>query len=380
VSDRGRDVEHRVTPVELFFDLVFVFALTQVTAMLAENATWPGLGRAMVVLAVLWWIWVSFTWLTNMVEADDGVALAAMLFATGAIFMAALAVPEAFGRYALLFGVAVVIVRAMHLALSVLTARADRELLAAVLRIAPIGMVAALLILSAAFVPTAWRPPTCLIAVLIGLLAPRIAGMSGLHIRPAHFAERYGLIIIIALGESLVATGVGARGTGLSGGVITAAVLGFAVAVSFWLAYFDFTSIAVQHLIAERSGTQQLSLARDIYTYLHLPMVAAIVLFAYGVKVTLGHVGADLPLIAALGLCGGSALYLLSFVGVRLLVTRTLSRGRTVASIAFLAMLPVATVVPALAALGLVAAVWFALHSYELIWWREARARTRALR
>src|SRR6478752_4637345 len=98
--------------------------------MLSEDATWPGVGRAMVVLAVLWWIWVSFTWLTNMVDTDDGVALATMLLATGAVFMAALAVPEAFGRYALLFGIAVVTVRAMHLALSVMTGRGDRELLA----------------------------------------------------------------------------------------------------------------------------------------------------------------------------------------------------------------------------------------------------------
>jgi low temperature requirement protein LtrA len=380
MSERGRDVEHRVTAVELFFDLVFVFGLTQVTTMLAEDATWPGLGRAMVALTVLWWIWVSFTWLTNMVDADDGVALAAMLVATGAIFMAALAVPEAFGRYALLFGAAVVIARAMHLAVSVVTERGDRELLAAVLRLAPIGMAAALLILIAAFLPSDWRPLAWSIAALAGLLTPSIGGMSGLRIRPAHFAERYGLIIIIALGESLVSIGVGARGTGLSGQVITAAVLGFAVAVSFWLAYFDFTSIAVQHLISERSGMQQLSLARDIYAYLHLPMVAGIVLFAYGVKVTLGHVGEELPWIAALGLCGGSALYLLSFVAIRLRVMRRLSRGRTIASIAFLAVLPLATVVPALAALGLVAAVWLTLHCYELIWWREARARTRALR
>jgi low temperature requirement protein LtrA len=380
VSARGRDVEHRVTPVELFFDLVFVFGLTQVTAMLSEDATWPGLGRAMVVLAVLWWIWVSFAWLTNMVDADDGLALALMLFATGAIFMAALAVPEAFGPDALLFGVAVVTVRTMHLALSVITARRDRPLLAAVLRIAPIGMIGALLIFSAAFVPARWRPLTMLIAVLIGLLAPLLGGMSGLRIRPAHFAERYALVIIIALGESLVAIGIGARTTGLGAGVITAAVLGFTVAVSFWLAYFDFSSTAVERLIAERSGGQQIALARDIYTYLHLPMVAGVVLFAYGARVALEDVGAHLSWIAALGLCGGSALYLLSFVGIRLRVTRTLSRGRSVAALTLLVLLSVATLLPALTALGLVAAVWFALHSYELIWWREARARRRATR
>jgi low temperature requirement protein LtrA len=186
--------------------------------------------------------------------------------------------------------------------------------------------------------------------------------------------------VIIAIGESLVAIGFGARSTGLSAEVILAAVLGLVVVTSFWLAYFDFFTIRAQQLLVDRSGTQQVALARDVYTYLHLPMVAGVVLFAFAMKTTLAHVGRELATIPALGLCGGPALYLLAYVGLRVRISRTLGRGRFVAALACAALLPVALAVPAIVALALVAAVWVALHVYEIVWWREARAETRAQR
>jgi low temperature requirement protein LtrA len=186
------------------------------------------------------------------------------------------------------------------------------------------------------------------------------------------------LIVIIAIGESLVAIGLGARGTGLGAGVIIAAVLGLAVTMSFWLAYFDFFPIRARQLLADRSGAQRIALARDAYTYLHLPMVAGIVLFAFAMKSTLAHVGDKLDTIPALGLCGGPALYLFGYVALRVRVAHTFGGGRLVAALACALLLPVAVVVPALVALTLVAVVWVALHVYEIIWWREARARTRA--
>jgi low temperature requirement protein LtrA len=155
-------------------------------------------------------------------------------------------------------------------------------------------------------------------------------------------------------------------------------VLGLVVAASFWLAYFDFFSVGVQQLLADRRGERQVALARDAYTYLHFPMIAGIVLFAFAMKTTLAHVHAELDVIPAVALCGGSALYLLAHVVLRWRLSRTLSRGRSVASVAFAGLVPVAVVVPALVTIGLVAAVWVGLHAYELIWWREERARRRA--
>jgi low temperature requirement protein LtrA len=219
-----------------------------------------------------------------------------------------------------------------------------------------------------------------LAALAIGLLGPLFIGVSGWRVHPAHFVERHGLIVIIAIGESLVAIGFGARETELGAKVILAAVLGFMVVASFWLAYFDFFTIRAQQLLADRSGAPQIALARDVYTYLHLPMVTGIVVFAFAMKTTLAHVGRELTAVPALGLCGGPALYLFAYVALRFRISRSLGGGRLVAAVACAALLPVALVVPALVALVLVAAVWVGLHAYELIWWREARAETRAQR
>jgi low temperature requirement protein LtrA len=380
VSEQHAEREQRVTPLELFFDLVFVFGFTQVTTVLSDDPTWGGLGHGLLILAALWWAWAAYAWLTNTVDPDVGAVWGAMLVAMAAMFVAALAVPDAFGRHGVVFGVAFLIVNVMHLTLYALGARRDRELLAAILRIAPLALTGAALILAAGFVHGALRPTLWLAALAVGLFGPLLGGLSGWRVQPAHFVERHGLIVIIAIGESLIAIGLGARHTGLGAGAIVAAVLGLAVVTSFWLAYFDFFPIRGQQMLSDRSGAERTALARDVYTYLHLPMVAGIVLFAFAMKTTLAHVGDELDTIPALGLCGGPALYLFAYVALRLRVARTLGGGRLAAAVACALLLPVAVVVPALVALALVALVWVALHAYEIIRWREARARTRALR
>ncbi len=380
MSEQLAEREQRVTPLELFFDLVFVFGFTQVTTVLSEDPTWGGLGHGLLILATLWWAWAAYAWLTNTADADQGAVWGALLAAMAGMFVAALAVPEVFGRHGVVFGVAFLIVNVMHLTLYALTARSDRELLAAILRIAPSALAGAALILAAGFVHGGLKPLLWLAAIAVGLFGPLFIDLSGWRVQPAHFVERHGLIVIIAIGESLIAIGVGARGTGLTAGVVLGAVLGLIAVASFWLAYFDFFPIRAQQLLMDRSGVQRIALARDVYTYLHLPMVAGIVLFAFALKTTLAHVGDELTTIPALGLCGGPALYLLAYVALRLRVARTLGRGRLVAALACASLFPVAVVVPALAALALVTAVWVALHAYEIIWWREARARTRARR
>ena len=382
MSEQHAEREQRVTPLELLFDLVFVFAFTQVTTVLSDDPTWGGLGHGLLILAALWWAWASYAWLTNTVDPELGAVFGAMLAAMGALFVAALAVPEVFGRHGVVFGVAFLIVAVMHLTLYALAARGqgDRELLAAVARIAPFGLSGATLILAAGFVHGTLRPLLWLAAIAVGLFGPLFAGVSGWSVQPAHFVERHGLIVIIAIGESLVAIGVGARNTELGTGVIVAAVLGLVVVTSFWLAYFDFFQIRGRQLLDDRSGTERTALARDAYTYLHLPMVVGIVLFAFAMKTTLAHVSDKLAAVPALCLCGGPTLYLLAYVALRVRVSRGVGRGRLVAAIACALLFPVALVVPALAALALVAAVWVGLHAYELIWWREARARARAAR
>jgi len=380
VGEVQAEHEPRVTPLELFFDLVFVFAFTQVTTVQSDNPTWSGLGHGMLILGVLWWAWAAYAWLTNTIDPGVDSAWGAMLVAMAAMFIAALAVPDAFGSHGVLFGVAFLIVSVMHLTLYALAARGDPDLFAAILRIAPSALAGAALIIVAGFLDGRLKPLLWLAAIAVGYVSPLLVGSSGWRVQPAHFIERHGLIVIIAIGESLVAIGVGERHSGLTTGVIVAAVLGFVVVTSFWLAYFDFFPIRFQQILSDRSGDDQAALARDVYTYLHLPMVAGIVLFAFATKTALTDVHAELGTVPAFALCVGPALYLAAYVALRVRISHSLSGGRLVAAIACAALWPVALAVPALLALALITLVWVALHVYEIVWWREARARTRALR
>jgi len=372
--------EHQVTPRELFFDLVFVFAFTQVTTLLTHDPTFRGIGRGVLVLCALWWPWTAYAWLTNTVDPEEGFVGAALLVALIAMFLAALAVPHVFGDDGVLFGAAFLVVVAMHLALYSLAGRGNRDLLAAVLRLAPWTLVGATLILVAGFSfadgARTWLWVAALICTYVGA---GLSGTTGWRVFPSHLAERYGLVLIIALGEAFVAIGIAVNAIGL--GEVAAAILGLLIATSFWLAYFDFFSIRGERMLADVRGPDRVALARDLYAYAHLALIAGIVLFAFAMKTIVGHVNQHLDWVAAFALCGGSALYLLTFSAIRTRVERRLSfsRGRFVAALAFLLVLPLATVVPALAALALVTAVWIGLHAYELVWWREARAESRSM-
>jgi low temperature requirement protein LtrA len=372
--------EHRVTPRELFFDLVFVFAFTQVATLLANDPTFAGIGRGVLVLAALWWAWAAYAWLTNVVDPEEGVVGAALLVALIGMFVAALAVPGVFEDDGVLFGAAFLVVCAMHAALYTLGGRGNRDLLGAVLRLAPWTLLGASLVLVAGFTEEA-RTWLWLAAIACTYVGGVLSGLAGWQVHPSHFAERYGLVLIIALGEAFIAIGIGATGIDLGLGEVVAAILGVLVATSFWLAYFDFFSLRGEQMLRDRQGAERVAFARDAYAYGHFPMIVGIVLFAFAMKTIVGQVGDELDSVTAFALCGGSALYLLTFSAIRSRIDRRLrlSSGRFVAALAFVIVLPLATMIPALAALALVTGVWLALHTYELVWWREARAESRSL-
>jgi low temperature requirement protein LtrA len=376
---RAVDHEHRVSPRELFFDLVFVFAFTQVATLLEEDPTFAGIGRGVLVLAALWWAWTAYAWLTNTVDPEESTVGAALLVALIAMFVAALVVPGVFEDDGVLFGSAFLVVCAMHLALYALAGRGNPDLLGAVLRLAPWTLLGATLILVAGFTDGAriWLWLAALACIYVGAA---LSGSRGWQLHPSHLAERYGLVVIIALGEAFIAIGIGATGIGIGPGEVAAAILGILVATAFWLAYFDFFSIRGERTLRDLQGAERVAVARDAYAYAHFPMMVGIVLFAFAMKDIVGHVGEELDSVAAFALCGGSALYLVTYSAIRIRVERrvTLSRGRFIAAVAFLLLLPLATGVPAVAALALVTAVWLALHTYELVWWREARAESRS--
>ena len=245
--------EHRVTPRELFFDLVFVFAFTQVATLLSDDPTFAGIGRGVLVLGALWWAWTAYAWLMNTVDPEEGFVGAALLVALIAMFVAALVVPGVFDDEGVLFGAAFLVVCAMHIALYALAGRGNRDLLAAVLRLAPWTLLGATLILVAGFTDGA-RIWLWLAALAFTYVGAALTGSTGWQLHPSHLAERYGLVLIIALGEAFISIGIGATGIGIGPGEVVAAILGLLVATSFWLAYFDFFSIRGERMLARPPG------------------------------------------------------------------------------------------------------------------------------
>jgi low temperature requirement protein LtrA len=374
------DHEQRVTPLELFFDLVFVFAITQVTGLMSDDPSWQGLGRGLLVLAAVWWAWAAYAWLTNTVDPEEGAVRLAMLGAMAAMLLVALAVPEAFDADAVLFGLAYFAVRVLHVVLYAIAGKTDPDLLGAVLRFTPSATLAPVLLVAAGFLDGAAQASLWVGALAIDYLGALIGRGRGWRVSPAHFAERHGLIVIIALGESIVAIGIGAAGLSLGVGIVTAAVLGIAVVAALWWAYFDVFAIFAQRRLSEARGVTRATFARDYYSYLHLPLIAGIVLFALGAKKTLEHVGDPLQTVPAVALSGGLALYFLTHVAFRLRIDRGIGRGRPITALVLLAVTPVVLELPALAALALVAAVCGSLIVYDVVHYREERTLVRQAR
>jgi low temperature requirement protein LtrA len=378
--------DDRVKPLELFFDLVFVFGLTQVTSLLSEHPTWGGLLRGILVLGAIWWAWAAYAWLTNTLNPEEGIVRIAMFVVMASMLVVALAVPEAFDEHGVIFGVAYLVVRTMHLALYALAARGDPDLLGAVLRMVPSSTISGVLILAAGFVEGDQRTAFWIVALAIDYLGVIVGRGQGWRLSPGHFAERHGLIIIIAIGESIVALGVGAAGTPLSAGAITTAVVGMTIATALWWTYFDWVAIVVEQQLRRATGAAQATLARDAYSYLHFVMVAGIVLFATSLKKTLAAYDERLDPVPVAALCGGLALYLLAHVLLRLRISgamtqvsflRRVGRGRPLAMLALLLFWPFAGDMAGLAALTVVAVIFVSLIAYEAILYREPRARIR---
>jgi low temperature requirement protein LtrA len=383
--------EQRVTPLELFFDLVLVYAITQVTELMSHDPTWRGVGRGLLVLAALWWAWTGYAWLTNTLEPEEGQVRAGMFGAMAAMLVVALAVPRAFGADAVLFGVAYLLVRVLNLVLDAIAGRDDPDLLRVLVRFAPTAALAPVIILAAGFVDGRWQVVLWAIALAVLYAGALIGRGAGWRISPAHFAERHGLIVIVALGESIVAIGVGAAGVPLTPGVVSAAVLGIVVIAALWWAYFDVIAVLAQRQLSQTSGATRARLARDYYSYLHLPMIAGVVLFALGLKETIERFDDPLAVIPAVALCGGLSLYFLAHVAMRVRLVYLLRRvtterpgwigpGRLATSIGMLTVIPAALALPALAALAIVAALCWALIAWDVIHYREHRIEVRRAR
>jgi len=354
-----------VTPLELFFDLVFVLAITQCTALMSHDQTWSGIAQGLLILGVLWWAWVGYAWLTSVIDPEAGAVRLVIFAAMAAMLIVSLCVQEAFGNLALTFALAIGVYRTAHIVLFWIAGADDQDLRRSVVGLAVSTAIAVGILVVASLFDGFAQGALWALAIFLDMAGPYFFGSEGWKLVPGHFAERHGLILIIALGESIVAIGVGASGA-LDLGIGTAAVLGIFLAAALWWMYFDVVALVSARRLGEaEAGREQNELARDSYSYIHLLMVAGVVLMAFGLKVTIGHTGEDLHDVPAFALLGGLAVYLLGLVAFRYRHVRTVNRRRLGMAIVLVFLIPVATVMPALISLTVAVVLIWAMIAYE---------------
>jgi low temperature requirement protein LtrA len=366
-----------VKPLELFFDLVFVLALTQCTQLMADDPTWEGLARGLLVLGVLWWSWVGYSWLTSVVDPEEGLVRFAIFGAMAALLVVSLCVPEAFDDLGLLFACAYFLVRIGQIILFYAAGRSDPKLQRSVVGLAVGTLIGTSILIVASFTDGLLQGGLWALALALDVGGPYLFGSEGWRLAPRHFVERHGLIIIIALGESIVAIGAGVVGE-VDAGVVAASALGVGVAAALWWLYFDIVALVAERRLANaKPGREQNEIARDSFSYLHFPMVAGIVLVALGMKKTLGHVEDPLKIEVATALLGGTAIYLLAHVAFRWRNVHRFNVARLVCAAVLLALIPLASEIASLATLAIVLALLAALIAYETVHFADLRDRLR---
>ena len=382
-----------VTPLELFFDLVFVFALTQVTAFMADELSWQGILRGALVLMLLWWAWTGYAWLANVASAEERPIKLAILSGMSAMFVLALCIPEAFDDAPggldgpVVLAICYLLFRLMHLVMFLIISREDPRLRSQVYRFAP-SVIASGAVLLVASQFEGWQQTALWVLALVAdYIGTALGGFSGWRVpSPGHFSERHGLIVIVALGESIVAIGVGVAKEPISWVIIAASVLGLLLSSAMWWAYFDVSALLGEHALATEPQETRARLARNAYSFAHAPLALGIILVAFGLKEVLVYVSDSshhsltdpLPRVALAALVGGVVLYLLGHVVFKWLTVQTVSVVRLVAAAVLLLATPLIMGLPALAQLGVVAFVVACAMLIETVVFAESRRQIRA--
>ncbi|HEY5873509.1 MAG TPA: low temperature requirement protein A [Gaiellaceae bacterium] len=378
VSEPTHDEEERKTSyIELFFDLVFVFAFTQVTALILEDTSMEGFLRAALVLAMVWWAWSAYAWMTNAIDIENAVTRLIIFTAMAAGFFMALAVPDAFQDEAAWFAVAYFVVRILNTALYTWGARNDPVLLRATLRLAPWFLVAALVALAGGFADPEYRGWIWLASLVIDVVGTLRVARVEWRVSPSHFAERFALIVIIALGESIVAIGIGTSELERDATYALSVVVAFAGVAALWWAYFDFTAVAAERALRRASPVARGPLARDVFTYFHYPVVLGIIFYAVAAKKTLEHPLDPLSEAGRWALGLGIAVFLCGFALMRFRVVRRIAWERLGAAALAVALAVIMDGPDAIVTLGAVIAVLVLSVALESVRLRELRTTLR---
>ena len=332
--------ERRTSPVELLWDLVFVFAVTQVTTLISHELSWAGLGRGLLVLALVWWAWSAFVWAANAQDTGSPSLRLVLLLAMVLTFVVGLALPHAFGDEAIVFAAAYAAVRLLHLGLYADASRRGNASWTAIAGFAITVVIGMALLIAGAIAGGTAQIVLWVAAAAIDYAGPawltreRLRGLQ--RVAVAHFAERYSLFVIICLGESIVAIGVGATEERFDAELVAGVALGLLSTVALWWTYFDrFASVAEDRL---RTHPDPVLAAADAYSYLHLVIVAGILVFAAGVKIAVHEVGEPVDDATRLALCGGVALYLVGHVAFGLRMVGVVGVEKLVAAAALLVL------------------------------------------
>jgi low temperature requirement protein LtrA len=366
---REPGVEQHATTLELFYDLVFVFAVTQVSHLLLGHLNWTGVGQATLVLLVVWWSWNYTTWVTNELNPESiGVRLVLIGLMLASLLMA-IAIPDAFGDKALLFaGSYVAIQVGRHLFLTFVAAGPGTNERVRAGRILIWFLAAGVLWIAGALADGSARTVLWLAALALDYGAPLVTywvpGLPRLtpdawEVGSGHFAERFQLFVIIALGESIVITGSTTASHELTTATIVAFSLAFLITAALWWLYFNLVAAIAERRLAQ--AVNRTVLARDAYTYLHVVIVAGILLTAVGDEIVIAHPTEELKDAELVAVVSGPALYLLAMVLLRLRMVGTIAGRRLAGALACLAVAAVGTFAPALVVDGLLFAVLVAV-------------------
>jgi len=321
----------RVGFLELFFDLVFVFAVTQLVSVLHGDHSGGGWGRAAIMAWLIWWAWSQYAWTGNAVDFERRATRIWVLAATGTMLAAAVTIPHAFtpGPDGLAFAVPYATVRFIGLGLYWVGLSGDPAHQAALRTYIPIQLVSPLLVVAGGVAGGGWRVGLWTLAIAIDVLSVAAAGRGEFRVDPSHFAERHGLIVIIALGESVIATGATASEAGITREVGLLLTVAFVAVSGLWWCYFDWFHAAVEtRLSGEPDHRRRANLARDLFTLGHLPIVAGTVVFAAAIEEALAHPTEKLDSFGVAALAVGPGLYLAGFLAANLRATGRLLTAR----------------------------------------------------
>jgi low temperature requirement protein LtrA len=372
------ETERKTSYLELFFDLVFVFVFTQVTALILEDTSLRGFARATLVLAMVWWAWSAYTWMTNAIDVENTVTRLIILAAMAAAFFMALAVPHAFGDEAVWFASAYFVVRILNVTLYLWGVRGDPIVLRSFARLAPWFLVAALVALAGGFVDADYRAWVWLASLIIDVVGTFTIARVEWHVSPSHFAERFALIVIIALGESIVSIGVATADVDRDATYVASVLVALAGVAALWWAYFDFTATAAERSLRRAKGHARGQLARDVFTFFHFPMVLGIMLYAFAAKKVLEHPLDPLSKAGRWALGLGIAIFLSGFVLARLRAIHRVAWERIAAAAVALAAALALRDADAIVTLGVVVVILALSVVVETARLREIRAEIRA--